>query len=324
MRKTLKIISVIIISLVFLGLLVFIIKYSMSEKKELTSTLISNISTYLMAFFTISYVLINNAQLSQQKRDFTFSNKPLPYINSISFFIQNPKLWINPKNGKTVYFALYDLVMNIKNIGADPAISVDIKATIDIINKKTIETEIKSISNFEGKIEAGEEKEIVFSFPLDLSNSVIEILSKSNTKLVILEVLLLFRNYIGNAFETKYYFILNTDSNNIDIINSLYDEIVEKREKYRKEMEGIDEKIGRREEYNTDMDKLKYLIDSKDSRYQIELVEVPIEKSIVQLSYEKYKEIRDTFSHQKIVQGKSNGCGSALLETDTKKKKIKI
>lgn len=280
----------------------------------------SVISPAIITILTFSYVIITKNQLKQLKSDFNYSSKPLPWISKGLFYIEKPNLWMYPGNNKVEIhiFSRYVLKLNIKNIGDSPALSVDMKTTLEIldINKGLIK-EFRSIDKHYSFLDKNIEKEESIMFPLDFENNLIDSFVNNPNEYPVLTIEMFFRNYLGKIFKVTFSYILNCEKEENEIIGDLNKIIKKMRMEHHEALKSIGIKISKDENYAELETKIKNSFNfDKTLIFNMDLIEIPNDNLVETIPYKEYKKIKDKFNSSKIVKGKTNHCSSSLIKID--------
>lgn len=177
-------------------------------------------STFVVAILTLFYVLTTNKQLhvtsrqlEEMKRSRELQNQPFPWIESIEFYIEKPRLYFSPPRNHEI-LARQHCLLRIKNIGSCPAISIHIEARIIVPKSKGENTILKPATN---RIDILEEKSIYppknkkmsFMFNENIQALLLNNLLENKIKLFpVLEISIIFRNIAGAIFQAKEHYLL--------------------------------------------------------------------------------------------------------------------
>jgi len=154
------IIKIMLFTLLFIPISVLVavssvLTYSLftSPKNQIVD-FISPISTLVIAFLTLAYVITTNRQLSTMRGQLTEMKKsrelisqPLPIVTPHSFHLEKPRFYFSPPEKEYSGPSRYRLDCTISNHSSSPAVNVHVCACINAGEKDDIHL-LKSSANY--------------------------------------------------------------------------------------------------------------------------------------------------------------------------------
>jgi hypothetical protein len=192
---------------------------------------LAGFSTFVIAFLTVIYVYTTNRQLqvmSQQidemKLDRELQNQPLPWVESIAFECEKPRLYYSPPTDEHKVLSRYNCNIKLKNIGLCPAVSLNLIAEI-YVKRDSEPLCLKAAALY---IDTLEEKEVYpsnektkdgFLFAEDNDAELLRRLLESDiSNYPVLNLSIAYKNVIGASFVlNKVYFLYPSDDSIDDI-----------------------------------------------------------------------------------------------------------
>lgn len=134
MNKRYKIILGGIIAVFFICLI-----YSFIDRDFDFITYIAGLSSFFVALLTVVYVYTTNEQLKmmnkqlkQMEKEQKQQQQPFPHISKVELEIEKPRFFYTPPANEYSCQSRYRIIANIDNLTSEPAVLLDVVATIDI------------------------------------------------------------------------------------------------------------------------------------------------------------------------------------------------
>lgn len=293
MNKRYKIILGGIIAVFFICLI-----YSFIDRDFDFITYIAGLSSFFVALLTVVYVYTTNEQLKmmnkqlkQMEKEQKQQQQPFPHISKVELEIEKPRFFYTPPANEYSCQSRYRIIANIDNLTSEPAVLLDVVATIDIPqgdNLIVLDTTTKRINVLSKKY--NEKVEVDFLFSGDEKAKLFEALrNKKASEFPRLNICIYYRNLVGGCFKQKNsFYILPEELDVINnwhiIINSFEVEYYEKLKKLRNLEKGDKLRENLFEEIKQDI--IKRLED--DSTIKLETMAISIAFSIDFLAEKEY------------------------------------
>lgn len=205
-------------------------------------TYIAGLSSFFVALLTVIYVYTTNEQLKMMNKQLIQMDmeqkqqqQPFPYMNNVIVGIEMPRFFYTPPRNYYSCISRYYVYINIDNLTGEPAILVDMVATIDIPEGNSnivIETTTKRVDVLSRDYKNNLEVEFLFSG--DEKAKLFEALrNKKASKYPKLNIIIYYRNLVGGCFrQINSFYILPNEMDKINdwhiIINTFETKYYEK------------------------------------------------------------------------------------------------
>lgn len=207
---------------VFFSLLI----YSFYNKNFDFITYIAGLSSFFVALLTVMYVYTTNEQLKmmnkqliQMEKEQKQQQQPFPYIDNVEFEIEMPRFFYTPPEDKYSCQSRYCITANIDNLTSEPAVLLDVVATIDIPqenNKIVLDTTTERVDVLSKDL--NKKLKISFIFSGDEKAKLFEALrNKKASEFPKLNIYVYYRNLVGGCFkQTNSFYILPKETDKIN------------------------------------------------------------------------------------------------------------
>lgn len=252
-----------------------------------------------------------NRQLTQMEKEQKLQQHPFPHLDNIKLQIEAPRFFYTPPEDEYSCRSRYNIKADIINLTEEPAILLDIVATIEIPcngNKQILETTTFRVDaltkEYNDKLEVG------FMFPEDQKAKLYEALrNRSAIKYPRIRMCIYYRNLVGGCFkQTNLFYILPAHEEKINlwhvILNSFETEYYEKLKKLRERKK--DDKL-RDKLFDEIGDEIKSKV-KEEKMVELDTLAISEAFSIELLEEEEYVKIMGEINNYARYIGKAGEC----------------
>lgn len=281
--------------------------YSFIDREFDFITYVAGLSSFFVALLTVVYVYTTNEQLKmmnkqliQMEKEQKQQQQPFPYINKVELEIEKPRFFYTPPEDEYSCQSRYCIIANIGNLASEPAVLLDVVATIDIPQDNNIvvlDSTTKRIDVLSK--EYNDKIEVNFLFSGDEKAKLFEALrNKRASEFPRLNICIYYRNLVGGCFKQKNsFYVLPEELDVINnwhiIVNSFEVEYYERLKKLRSLEKGNILRKNLFDEIKQDI--IKRLED--DSIIKLETLAISKAFSIVYLNEKEYASEIDKINH---------------------------
>ena len=154
-----------IVILILVG--IFIVIYNTVNPQFDSILFLSGLSTYVIALFTATYAYTSSrqvdlmiTQISEMKKDRELQSQPMPWLEKFELIVNKPHFFYTPIEQEYSSHSQCFFFFILKNVGATPAVSIDVQGRILLDPKDKSEDKSKVLGPDVEKIEILEEKQI--------------------------------------------------------------------------------------------------------------------------------------------------------------------
>ncbi len=297
--------------LMILGL--FSVIYSAIDEEHDVMQYLAGSATFVIALLTITYVYITSRQLdvmteqlNQIKVDRELQSQPLPWISSIDVVLERPRFYFSPPEDEYAVLSRYFVNFRLKNIGACPAVCVNIMGRM-VVPRDGEDICFYSVASSIPALEEKEEypskgKEEGFHFADDNNGYLIEALREGDiTKYPLVECRIIYRNILGGCFTLRNKYRVYPEKEFKDRVVKNWLGVVRAHSvKYKKEIDVL-KKMADKDEKKWDkgFESLKAVVDKSILGKDIKIVPWPIpgEFKVDAISQGEYDKIASELSY---------------------------
>lgn len=294
---------------------------------------LAGFSTFVIAFLTLIYVYTTNRQLyvmSQQidemKLDRELLNQPLPWIESITFECEKPRLYYTPPENEHRVLSRYHCKFSIKNIGLCPAVSLNITGELFIKRSE----EPLCLKSAAVHIDTLEEKQ-VYPFNKNLKKSFLfaedsaaELLKKlleadvSNYPVLVLTIA--YKNIIGASFAIRKAYLIYPNEDSINDIKIWIREITNFDIEFKETLNSlINLHKSNTEKWNRIINDTKNTLDERFNKKELFLEPTPIPSAfqVEPITQEEYTKLSSKVGYGFKIGPMHNDCLLSKIKDNT-------
>lgn len=201
--------------------------YSFIDRDFDFITYVAGLSSFFVALLTVVYVYTTNEQLKmmnkqlkQMEKEQKQQQQPFPHVNKVELEIEEPRFFYTPPEDEYSCQSRYHIIANIDNLASEPAVLLDVVATIDIPQDNNIvvlDSTTKRIDVLSK--EYNDKIEVNFLFSGDEKAKLFEALrNKRASEFPRLNICIYYRNLVGGCFKQKNSFYILPEE--LDVINN--------------------------------------------------------------------------------------------------------
>lgn len=292
-----------------LGVGIYFISPLLMNGKYDTLTLLSGLSTYFVALFTLIYVFTSSrqldvmiAQVNEMQKDRLLQSQPVLCIQNSIFSAESPRLWgILPYTDCRI-FSRYHFKFQLKNIGLNPAVGIALSGKV--YTKKS-KLDLKTVSVRKEFLQPSEETDIEslnsFLFAGDEKNQILNnLLPSRDTEHVYFKLTTIYKNALGGSFRVTETYALFLTSEASTTVKDWLSNLAAFEIKHKPDIERINARFkSQPEEMIRFKEKLKgeYLEIIPETSINIALHPIPGSIQLDVINAEKYEELNEEMGH---------------------------